>query len=110
MEQIYLVENNRNHKKYVGFDSKFDSNYYGSGTAIKLAIEKYGKNNFTKTIIEEVAKGDSNNREEYWQRYYDCLSPNGYNLFYGRWGGDTYTANQNKKRYHDRMSKSQKKL
>tara|TARA_R110002153_G_scaffold264809_1_gene426932 strand:- start:25 stop:672 length:648 start_codon:yes stop_codon:yes gene_type:complete len=60
MGYIYNTRNNINGKEYIG-SSKMDSNnnwsYYGSGTLIKNAIKKYGKLNFTKTILWE-GEGD----------------------------------------------------
>lgn len=50
---IYQIKNNINNKIYVGKHSTHDINddYMGSGTLIKRAIEKYGPENFTKTIL-----------------------------------------------------------
>jgi hypothetical protein len=50
---VYKITNNLNHKIYIGAHKskrEFDS-YYGSGKAIKQAIKKYGKQNFTKEIL-----------------------------------------------------------
>lgn len=52
---VYEIENNINHKKYIGKHSCegdfLDSDYYGSGTLIKRAIQKYGKDNFSRKVI-----------------------------------------------------------
>lgn len=52
---VYCVTNNINGKTYIGrsihSSSHRDKNYFGSGPAIKKAIKKYGKENFTKTIL-----------------------------------------------------------
>jgi hypothetical protein len=51
----YEIRNNLNGKYYRGKSSaevpEQDSAYLGSGPAIKAAIKKYGKENFTKTIL-----------------------------------------------------------
>jgi hypothetical protein len=50
---IYQITNTLNGKIYIGkhqTDDPYDD-YYGSGQAIKEAIAKYGKHNFTKTVL-----------------------------------------------------------
>lgn len=46
---VYLTTNLVNNKKYIGqhYGEVTDS-YIGSGSILKKAIEKYGKNNFKK--------------------------------------------------------------
>ena len=58
---IYETTNLINNKKYIGkrTSKKFLPNYLGSGVLITKAIEKYGKENFTVKLIEEV-NGDKN--------------------------------------------------
>lgn len=64
---IYEIINNINGKTYIGqHKGELNDNYYGSGTAIKSAIKKYGKKNFTKIILEEVNSLTINDREIYW--------------------------------------------
>ena len=50
---IYLIRNNINNKQYIGQHTTKDlnDNYMGSGKIIKQAFQKYGKENFTKTIL-----------------------------------------------------------
>jgi len=50
---IYKVTNNLNGKIYIGKHQTADPNdgYYGSGKAIKNAIKKHGKENFTKEVL-----------------------------------------------------------
>lgn len=51
---LYEVKNKINGKIYVGVHKTDDMNdgYMGSGRVIKKAIEKYGLDNFEKTILE----------------------------------------------------------
>lgn len=70
---IYKITNLINGKQYIGRDSKNNPHYYGSGTGIKNAIKKYGKENFKKEIIEHCSSLDNLiQREEYWLNYYDA--------------------------------------
>jgi hypothetical protein len=50
---IYKITNKVNSKIYVGYHSTNDLNddYFGSGVALKRAIEKYGKDSFFKEIL-----------------------------------------------------------
>jgi hypothetical protein len=51
---LYKIKNKLNEKIYIGIHSTENINdgYMGSGTLIIKAIEKYGKDNFTKTILK----------------------------------------------------------
>jgi len=87
---IYLTTNLVNGKKYIGLDMNNDNNYFGSGVHIKRAIKKYGKENFTKEILETC-----NNREELllcekkWIKEYGAVeSKEFYNVHEGGIGGD----------------------
>jgi group I intron endonuclease len=73
--QIYLVTNLINGKKYLGKDVRNRKHYLGSGTVLRKAIKKYGRENFKKEIIEE--HNDENKlkeREEYWLLFYDAAN------------------------------------
>lgn len=50
---VYLITNKLNGKKYVGMRAsrKFDETYWGSGILIQRAVEKYGKENFTREVL-----------------------------------------------------------
>ncbi len=50
--EIYKITNNINKKIYIGKDITCNPNYFGSGVFIKKAITKYGRENFTKEIID----------------------------------------------------------
>ena len=68
---IYKTTNLVNGKQYIGRDAKNNPKYLGSGSLLKKAIQKYGKESFKKEILE-VCKSENElkEREEYWLEYY----------------------------------------
>lgn len=88
---IYITTNNINGKKYIG-QKKYYGNYeiyIGSGIALKNAINKYGKENFTREIIENCkTKEELDSREKFWIEYYNATeSEDFYNITSGGDGG-----------------------
>lgn len=91
---IYETINLVNGKSYIGYHSTKDlnDNYLGSGTALKLAIEKYGKENFARNILyafptkEEALKKEREIVNEEFIKKDD-----NYNLKYGGEGGWEHT-------------------
>jgi group I intron endonuclease len=80
---VYMTTNLINGKSYIGKRAgRLDDNYMGSGTHLNSAIQKYGKDNFKKAILEVCDSDDhSYEREAYWVEFYDAVkSPNFYNL------------------------------
>ncbi|HDY88914.1 MAG TPA: hypothetical protein ENH82_12480, partial [bacterium] len=80
---IYKTTNNLNGKIYIGKHHKefFDENYYGSGNWIKMAVKKYGKDNFS--IIPLVSCFDEknlNDMEIHYIKYFRKLV--GRNMMY----------------------------
>lgn len=86
---IYKTTNLINGKIYVGKDAKNNPNYLGSGNLIKLAIIKYGKENFKKEILEIcVDDNELSEKEIYWINKLDSINLLiGYNLSEGGIGG-----------------------
>jgi group I intron endonuclease len=92
---IYMTTNNINGKKYIGKDVKNNPKYLGSGFDLQKAIKKYGKENFTKIILETCPnKEELWKREEYWLTLYNAKSnPEFYNRTnkaYGAWENRKY--------------------
>jgi group I intron endonuclease len=93
---IYLIKNKINGKFYIGKETKSNLNYFGSGLVIKKAIEKYGKRNFSKHILEICNdKKELDEKEKLWILAFNSLNE-GYNLTSGGDGGDTFTFSINK--------------
>lgn len=91
---IYKTTNLKNGKFYIGKDVKNKKSYLGSGKVLKQAIEKYGKENFKKEILEYCTDlNHLDEREVYWIDKLNAIEE-GYNLTEGGTGGDTWTNNE----------------
>ena len=97
MGYIYKIENQINHKVYIGQTikslnkrfSQHKNNYtkpYFSQIHLYRAFKKYGIENFSFEKIERVNDEDLDEREKYWIAYYNSYE-NGYNSTLG--GRDT---------------------
>lgn len=77
---VYKTTNLINGKIYVGQDSKNNPEYLGSGTIIKRAIKKYGKENFKKEILHFCKnKAEMDEKERYWIERLNTIKE-GYNI------------------------------
>ena len=99
--RIYKITNKVNGKIYVGqtmksLEERFKKHCWGTtekdsyhfNMAIKKAIKKYGKQNFTIELIEEVGQNKLDEREVYWISYYNSYNQ-GYNCTLGGQNGAT---------------------
>lgn len=87
---IYITTNLVNNKKYIGQHfGQTDDDYLGSGIILNRAIQKYGKENFKKEILEIVnSKQEANTKEKYYINVYQAIeNPNFYNIADGGQGG-----------------------
>ena len=93
MGYIYKIENQINHKVYIGQTikslnkrfSQHKNNYtkpYFSQIHLYRAFKKYGIENFSFEKIEQVNDEDLDEREKYWIAYYNSYE-NGYNSTLG---------------------------
>jgi len=87
---IYKITNTINGKSYIGLKTKTveeSEDYYGSGKLINQAIDKYGKENFTKEILERNIDSYDilNDQEIYWIKRVNTFNK-GYNLTKGGQG------------------------
>jgi group I intron endonuclease len=83
MGYVYQVTNLLNNKKYIGSSNKEPKenwSYYGSGKNIKLAIEKYGKENFKKEILKETKKDARLVEKKYLKKVDAQNNPEYYNM------------------------------
>lgn len=72
---IYMITNLSNNKKYIGQHyGEISDSYLGSGSIIKKAVKKYGKENFKKEILEICKDYDSMNlAEKIWIQKYNTV-------------------------------------
>ena len=82
---IYKIENLINHKIYVGQSVNIERRWAehcraNKKSLIGQAIKKYGKQNFSFTILEECNVDSLDEKEEYYIKYFDSIIPNGYNI------------------------------
>lgn len=96
---VYLVTNKANGKVYVGqtqvslsrrWVQHVSASKKGSSYALHRAIRKYGKDNFTISLLQEVrgVYSDLLASEILQIAAHNCISPNGYNLSQGGEGVD----------------------
>lgn len=94
---VYQTTNIVNNKIYVGVHSTSDpyDSYLGSGVAIKRAIEKYGKHNFTKEILAIYESSADAYQKEFEIVNSDFISrPDTYNQTIGGNGGWNHVHNE----------------
>jgi group I intron endonuclease len=103
--QVYKITNLINGKIYIGKDEGDRIDYMGSGKLIRLAIKKYGLENFRKEIVESINDRELlKERERFWIDHFNATDKSmGYNIHVGGHGGDTIT-------YHPDLSEIRKKV
>lgn len=84
---VYLITDLLHGKQYVGAEKGNNSEYFGSGSLIREAIEKFGKWNFKKEIlIDDIGDWeDCLELESYCILSLDTLEPDGYNQKAYQW-------------------------
>ena len=95
---IYMIVNKINGNRYIGKRNKEpekSTGYMGSGKIIKNAIRKYGKDNFSKVILEDDIK-DKELLELLEVDYIYELKPE-YNIAPGGGGGHKHTKQSKRK-------------
>ena len=110
---IYKTTNLINGKIYIGQSINNDPKYLGSGVFLKNAIEKHGKENFLKEVIDVAdSVGELNEKEIYWIEKYNSTDKNiGYNLCSGGKGLKIYSnkSEEEKEEIFNFLSNANKK-
>lgn len=94
---IYKIENLINGKKYVGQSTSLKTRFikHRKNAEKKVnrylydAMNKYGHENFSISLIEETSKENADAREIFWIAELGTLHPHGYNMTPGGGGGNT---------------------
>lgn len=104
---IYCTTNKINNKKYIGqHHGPLNDDYLGSGIYITKAIAKYGKQNFSKEIIEICTEENIDEREKYWIDYYNAVEDEHYyNIMEGGQGGDRWRCAKKWMQEHPEQAK-----
>ena len=98
---IYETTNLVNGNKYIGQHrtKNINDSYLGSGIILKRAIVKYGRDNFKREILEFCSNAkELSEREVYWVKYNNSLTPNGYNITKGGEGVSGYIPTEEQKK------------
>lgn len=93
MAFVYITTNLINGKKYLGKHNGKVSNYLGSGTLLKKAIEKYGRKNFKlEKISEDLSEDEAFELEKKLSIDYNIAeSSDWYNL---KVGGEGFSSGE----------------
>ena len=107
---IYKICNKVNGKVYFGKkeSSTLVEDYWGSGKNIRKALDKYGVENFTRTVVDWAdTKQDLDLKEKFWiafgRQHYDC-----YNISDGGDGGPTRRGQHHTDETKRKISESHK--
>ena len=92
---IYKITKKSNGKSYIGqsndIERRFKEHQYKEDIPIDMAIQKYGKDNFSFEILEECSLDQLDEREQYWISHYNTFYGFGYNCNPG--GGNSQGEN-----------------
>lgn len=87
---IYLTTNLVNGKQYIGQHyGELNDSYFGSGVIILKALKEFGKQNFTKEILEITTEDKIDEVEKYYIDLYNAVEDdNFYNISEGGQNGN----------------------
>ena len=95
---IYKITNNINGKIYIGQSNNIQRRFSEHQTKgsisripVDIAIQKYGKENFSFEVLEECSVEELNTKETEWITYFNSIE-NGYNCSLG---GDQQSTGSN---------------
>ena len=85
---IYKITNLINGKNYIGQSIHIEKRWKehckeSSNSLISQAIKKYGRENFSFSVLEEAEKSQLNDLEKKYIIIFNSIVPNGYNILTG---------------------------
>lgn len=96
MISIYKITNLLNGKSYIGQSINIEKRWYehkyksqcrtdiSFNSILHIAFRKYGIDNFSFEILEELKTVEElDQREQYYIKFYNTITPNGYNILEG---------------------------
>lgn len=110
---IYLITDTLHNKQYIGQHRgyKLNNNYYGSGKLILSIIKKYGTSILKREIIDYASsQKELSEKEIFYIKKYNTLSPNGYNLTLRVQGIDAYIPHEVSEELKQKRSENAKEL
>lgn len=92
---IYKITNKINGKSYIGqstnIEGRFERHKNEKRYILGEAFNKYGIDNFNFEIIEECPKKELNEKEIFYIDFYNTITPFGYNIQTGGYGGEFFS-------------------
>ncbi len=112
---VYITTNLINGKRYLGLCSYGRPNhkrYLGSGKALKRALEKYGRENFSRQIVTECeTKDELFAKELELIDEYECATDkNWYNILRGTKAGYSFLGKKHTEETKQKMRRSYKRV
>lgn len=109
MVGIYKITNLINEKSYIGQSIHIEKRWEehcrdSSESLISQAIKKYGRKNFSFSILEEAEKEELNDLEKEYILIFDSVVPNGYNILTGSDSNYTSFTKYDSKIFEDIIS------
>ena len=102
---IYKITNLINGKSYVGQSIHIERRWQehklpSADSAIAKAIQRYGVNNFSFEVLEELQPNELDEKEKYYIKKFNTIVPNGYNITDNTNSQNTTFANFDKEIYY----------
>lgn len=110
---IYKLTNKITGKVYIGqtvrgLEERMQEHYRHDTIIVDKAIQKYGKDSFDVEIIDRADTIEElNQKEQFWIRHYDCITPKGYNQCFG---GDNTMGYHHREESKQAMSEAKKEI